>query len=52
VADASIERFAGYSNEELARLLAQLERGHDDRLLNLLVQIREELERRRRLQER
>lgn len=48
MADASIERFAAYSNEELAGLLSQLERGNDDRLHSLLDQIRRELERRRR----
>jgi hypothetical protein len=50
VADASIERFAVYSNEELAGLLSQLERGHDARLSDLLAQIRAELERRGRHQ--
>ena len=44
---ASIERFADYSDDELARLLADLGRGHDDRLSNLLAEIRAELARRR-----
>jgi hypothetical protein len=46
VDDVSIERFAEYSDDELARLLADLERGRDDRLSNLLTAIRVELERR------
>jgi len=45
----SIKRFAEYSNQELAGLLHELERGHDDRLLHLIEAIRGELERRRRL---
>jgi hypothetical protein len=49
VTDESIERFAEYSNEELAGLLAELERAHDERLLGLIAAIRVELERRRRL---
>jgi hypothetical protein len=43
---ASIKRFAEYSDDELARLLAALERGRDERLSNLLAEIRAELERR------
>jgi hypothetical protein len=43
---ASIERFAEYSEDELARLLAELERGRDDRLSDLLAAIRVELDRR------
>jgi hypothetical protein len=46
VSDASIERFADYSDDELGRLLAELERGRDDRLARLLAEIRAELERR------
>jgi hypothetical protein len=49
VRDESIERFADYSNEELAGLLAELERARDDRLLGLIAAIRVELERRRRM---
>jgi hypothetical protein len=49
VTDESIERFAEYSSEELAGLLAELERAHDERLLGLIAAIRVELERRRRL---
>ena len=46
----SIERFADYSTEELARMLFELERGEDDRLQRLLEQIRAELARRALLQ--
>lgn len=42
----SIKRFAGYSSDELARLLSELERGQDDRLQQLLAEIRAELARR------
>jgi hypothetical protein len=47
VTDERITRFADYSDEELARLLAELERGDDDRLVRLISEIRAELERRR-----
>jgi hypothetical protein len=47
VTDASIERFAEYSDDELAWLLADLRRGNDDRLGHLIAQIVKELERRR-----
>jgi hypothetical protein len=46
----SIERFADYSTEELARMLFELERGEDDRLQRLIEQIRAELARRALLQ--
>jgi hypothetical protein len=46
VSNASIERFADYSDDELLRLLAELERGRDERLARLLAEIRTELERR------
>ena len=52
VSNASIERFADYSDDELARLLAELERGGDVRLARLLVELRSELERRATLRER
>ena len=45
--DASIERFATYSNDELTDMHAQLERAHDERLEDLIAAIRAELERRR-----
>jgi hypothetical protein len=47
----SIKRFADYSSEELARLLSDLERGNDDRLLRLLAELRAELGRRQRADE-
>jgi hypothetical protein len=47
VTDESIKRFADYPSEELARLLSELARGDDDRLLRLIAEIRSELERRR-----
>ena len=43
----SIERFADYSNEELAGLLVEVERTGDERLIGLIAAIRAELERRR-----
>jgi hypothetical protein len=46
VGEESIERFADYSDEELARLLAELERGDDERLRRLIAEIRAELARR------
>ena len=42
----SIKRFAEYSNDDLARLLAELERGNDERLQHLLAELRAELARR------
>jgi hypothetical protein len=47
VTDASIQRFAEYSDDELAWLLADLRRGNDDRLERLIAEIVKELERRR-----
>jgi hypothetical protein len=47
VAEDPIVRFAYYSDEELARLLAELEREDDERLLRLIAEIRVEIERRR-----
>jgi hypothetical protein len=47
VADPSIQRFAEYSDDELAWLLADLRRGNDDRLERLIAEIVKELERRR-----
>jgi hypothetical protein len=47
VTDASIDRFADYSDDELGWLLADLQRSNDDRLNGLLAAIRKELERRR-----
>jgi hypothetical protein len=46
VDDESIERFADYSTEELARMLFELERGEDDRLQRVVEQLRAELARR------
>jgi hypothetical protein len=46
VSDTSIERFADYSDEELAGLLSELERAHDARLVRLIAAIKGELERR------
>ena len=44
--DESIERFADYSTEELARMLFELERGEDPGLHRLMEQLRAELARR------
>jgi hypothetical protein len=49
VTEDPIMRFADYSNPELSWLLAELERGDDDRLLGLIAEIKAELERRRGL---
>jgi hypothetical protein len=49
VTEDRITRFADYSNEELSGLLAELERGDDNRLLGLIAEIKAELERRRGL---
>jgi hypothetical protein len=46
----SIERFADYSTEQLAHMLFDLERSDDDRLEQLIVEIRAELARRALLQ--
>jgi hypothetical protein len=42
-----IKRFADYSDEELAGLLRELERGDDDRLARLISELRAEIGRRR-----
>jgi hypothetical protein len=44
--DPSIERFRAYSDDELARLLAQLELARDTRLRDLIASISAELARR------
>ena len=51
MADDSIaKRFAEFSDDDLARLLQELEKAEDDtRLRNVLVEIRRELARRSRL---
>jgi hypothetical protein len=46
VDDESIERFADYSTEELARMLFELEGGEDDRVQRVVEQLRAELARR------
>ncbi len=45
--DASIDRFADYSDDELGWLLADLQRGNDERLKGLVAAIIKEIERRR-----
>jgi hypothetical protein len=47
VTDASIDRFADYSDDELGWLLADLQRGNDERLKGLVAAIIKEIERRR-----
>jgi hypothetical protein len=47
MSDNPLKRFAGYSNADLAQLVQELARADDERLVRVLAEVRNEIERRR-----
>jgi hypothetical protein len=46
MSDNPLKRFAGYSNADLAQLVIELQRADDERLVQVLAEVKTEIQRR------